>query len=180
MAFLLLLGDLIYRQTTVENYQTRGDRTFVVNGLQAFQQLPGLAQSGGRRRGQPGKPFRMVFPPCGNVQHHGGEVCVQDFGSPVGGHPGLRSHAPEPVAGPGSDASGASGALVGHIPADADGVKVAQAAAGIVNRPAAQPCIHDDPDAFDGKGRLCDRGGQDDPPLSWTAGREGLLLFRVG
>ena len=30
MAFLLLLGDLIYRQTSVENYQTRGDRTFVV------------------------------------------------------------------------------------------------------------------------------------------------------
>jgi len=30
MAFLLLLGDLIYRQTTVENYQTRGDRIFVV------------------------------------------------------------------------------------------------------------------------------------------------------
>ena len=30
MAFLLLLGDLIYRQTTVENYQTRGDRTFVM------------------------------------------------------------------------------------------------------------------------------------------------------
>ena len=30
MAFLLLLGDLIYRQTTVENYQTRGDRTFVL------------------------------------------------------------------------------------------------------------------------------------------------------
>ena len=30
MAFLLLLGDLIFRQTTVENYQTRGDRTFVV------------------------------------------------------------------------------------------------------------------------------------------------------
>ena len=30
MAFLLLLGDLIYRQTTVENYQTRGERTFVV------------------------------------------------------------------------------------------------------------------------------------------------------
>ena len=30
MAFLLLLSDLIYRQTTVENYQTRGDRTFVV------------------------------------------------------------------------------------------------------------------------------------------------------
>ena len=32
MAFLLLLGDLIYRQTSVENYQTRGDRTFVVGG----------------------------------------------------------------------------------------------------------------------------------------------------
>ena len=30
MAFLLLLGDLIYRQTTVESYQTRGNRTFVV------------------------------------------------------------------------------------------------------------------------------------------------------
>ena len=30
MAFLLLLGDLIYRQTTVESYQTRADRTFVV------------------------------------------------------------------------------------------------------------------------------------------------------
>ena len=30
MTFLLLLGDLIYRQTTVENYQTRADRTFVV------------------------------------------------------------------------------------------------------------------------------------------------------
>ena len=30
MGFLLLLGDLIYRQTTVENYQTRADRTFVV------------------------------------------------------------------------------------------------------------------------------------------------------
>ena len=30
MAFLLLLGDLIYRQTTVENYQTRGERIFVV------------------------------------------------------------------------------------------------------------------------------------------------------
>jgi len=30
IAFLLLLGDLIYRQTTVENYQTRGERTFVV------------------------------------------------------------------------------------------------------------------------------------------------------
>ena len=30
MAFLLLLGDLIYRQTTVENYQTRAERTFVV------------------------------------------------------------------------------------------------------------------------------------------------------
>ena len=30
MAFLLLLGDLIYRQTTVENYQTRGNRTFVM------------------------------------------------------------------------------------------------------------------------------------------------------
>ncbi|MBR1414911.1 MAG: ABC transporter permease [Prevotella sp.] len=30
VAFLLLLGDLIYRQTTVENYQTRADRTFVV------------------------------------------------------------------------------------------------------------------------------------------------------
>ena len=30
MAFLLLLGDLIYRQTTVENYQTRGERTFVM------------------------------------------------------------------------------------------------------------------------------------------------------
>ncbi len=30
MAFLLLLGDLIYRQTTVENYQTRADRTFIV------------------------------------------------------------------------------------------------------------------------------------------------------
>ena len=30
MAFLLLLGDLIYRQMTVENYQTRADRTFVV------------------------------------------------------------------------------------------------------------------------------------------------------
>ena len=30
MAFLLLLGDLIYRQTSVENYQTRADRTFVV------------------------------------------------------------------------------------------------------------------------------------------------------
>ena len=30
MAFLLLLGDLIYRQTSVENYQTRGDRTFVI------------------------------------------------------------------------------------------------------------------------------------------------------
>ena len=30
MAFLLLLGDLIYRQTTVENYQTRADRTFVL------------------------------------------------------------------------------------------------------------------------------------------------------
>ena len=30
MAFLLLLGDLIYRQTSVENYQTRGNRTFVL------------------------------------------------------------------------------------------------------------------------------------------------------
>ena len=30
MAFLLLLGDLIYRQTSVENYQTRRDRTFVI------------------------------------------------------------------------------------------------------------------------------------------------------
>ena len=30
MAFLLLLGDLIYRQTSVENYQTRGERTFVM------------------------------------------------------------------------------------------------------------------------------------------------------
>lgn len=30
MAFLLLLGDLIYRQTSVENYQTRGDRTFAI------------------------------------------------------------------------------------------------------------------------------------------------------
>ena len=30
MTFLLLLGDLIYRQTTVENYQTRGDRIYVV------------------------------------------------------------------------------------------------------------------------------------------------------
>ena len=30
MVFLLLLGDLIYRQTPVESYQTRGDRTFVV------------------------------------------------------------------------------------------------------------------------------------------------------
>ena len=30
MAFLLLLGDLIYRQTTVENYKTRADRTFVL------------------------------------------------------------------------------------------------------------------------------------------------------
>ena len=30
MAFLLLLGDLIYRQTSVEDYQTRGDRTFVI------------------------------------------------------------------------------------------------------------------------------------------------------
>ena len=30
MVFLLLLGDLIYRQTTVENYQTRADRTFVL------------------------------------------------------------------------------------------------------------------------------------------------------
>lgn len=30
MAFLLLLGDLIYRQTSVENYQTRADRIFVV------------------------------------------------------------------------------------------------------------------------------------------------------
>ena len=30
MAFLLLLGDLIYRQTTVENYQTRGERTFAI------------------------------------------------------------------------------------------------------------------------------------------------------
>ena len=30
MVFLLLLGDLIYRQTSVESYQTRGDRTFVV------------------------------------------------------------------------------------------------------------------------------------------------------
>ena len=34
MAFLLLLGDLIYRQTTVESYQTRGDRTFVVGNEQ--------------------------------------------------------------------------------------------------------------------------------------------------
>ena len=30
MAFLLLLGDLIYRQTSVENYQTRADRTFAL------------------------------------------------------------------------------------------------------------------------------------------------------
>ena len=30
MAFLLLLGDLIYRQTSVENYQSRGDRTFAL------------------------------------------------------------------------------------------------------------------------------------------------------
>ena len=30
MAFLLLLGDLIYRQTTVENYQTRADRTYAL------------------------------------------------------------------------------------------------------------------------------------------------------
>lgn len=30
MAFLLLLGDLIYRQTSVENFQTRGDRTFAI------------------------------------------------------------------------------------------------------------------------------------------------------
>lgn len=34
MAFLLLLGDLIYRQTSVENYQTRGDRTFVMGNEQ--------------------------------------------------------------------------------------------------------------------------------------------------
>jgi len=34
MAFLLLLGDLIYRQTSVEKYQTRGDRTFVVGNEQ--------------------------------------------------------------------------------------------------------------------------------------------------
>ena len=34
MAFLLLLGDLIYRQTSVEDYQTRGDRTFVVGNEQ--------------------------------------------------------------------------------------------------------------------------------------------------
>ncbi len=34
MAFLLLLGDLIYRQASVENYQTRGDRTFVVGNEQ--------------------------------------------------------------------------------------------------------------------------------------------------
>ena len=30
MAFLLLLGDLIYRQTTVESYQTRADRTYAL------------------------------------------------------------------------------------------------------------------------------------------------------
>ena len=30
MAFLLLLGDLIYRQTSVENYQTRADRTYAL------------------------------------------------------------------------------------------------------------------------------------------------------
>ncbi|MBR0388702.1 MAG: ABC transporter permease, partial [Prevotella sp.] len=30
MAFLLLLGDLIYRQTSVENYQSRGERIFAL------------------------------------------------------------------------------------------------------------------------------------------------------
>ena len=37
MAFLLLLGDLIYRQTTVESFQTRGERTFVL-GNEMFQE----------------------------------------------------------------------------------------------------------------------------------------------
>ena len=30
MAFLLLLGDLIYRQTSVENFQSRGERIFAL------------------------------------------------------------------------------------------------------------------------------------------------------
>ncbi len=34
MAFLLLLGDLIYRQTSVEDYQTRGDCTYVLGNEQ--------------------------------------------------------------------------------------------------------------------------------------------------
>ncbi|MCQ2226836.1 MAG: ABC transporter permease [Bacteroidales bacterium] len=36
LAFLLLLGDLVYRQSTVESFQTRGDRTYIV-GNEHFQ-----------------------------------------------------------------------------------------------------------------------------------------------
>ena len=149
-------------------------------GAQHLQQPARRGKRRGGRRGQPRQFFRRSGAPGRDIQQDGGKVGFQDFRCPVFRHPRLGCSGPEPVADSRRDTAGASGALGGHIPADAHGLQAAQAVASVVFQFAAQAAVHHGPHSFDGQRSLGDRGGEHDFALARRAGRDGFLLLFLG
>ncbi len=140
----------------------RGDAAGAVDRAELGEQRLGLCQRRCRRRVEEGERGGIGDAPMGEVEHEAGQIGGDDL-RPVGGieRSGLRL-VPQAVADAGLRAPGTPAPLVGGSARHPHRVEPGQAHVGLVARDARQPGIDHHPHAFDGEGRLGDRGREHD------------------
>ena len=153
---------------------------FRVDGAKRQQEFPRMHKGRARRRREPREAFHVFLAPDGAVQHQRRQIGLQDFRRADGGHAGLGTGAPEPIAYARRNASGTPRPLGGHIQGDSHRFQVRKAAPRVEDHLPAKAAVHHYAHAFNGEGGLGDGCGKDHLPLSGAAGGNGPRLLVVG
>ena len=134
-------------------------------------------QVGCWRRCEPGHRGDVRLAESSYGQRHGSQVGIFDFGVPLQLHAVVGGRGPQAVAHPWGHAPGASGALQGHVVADAHRLQMAQTVGGVEHELAAVAAVHHDAHALDGQRGLGNGRGQHHLALSPTRRCYGHLLL---
>ena len=168
------------RRQARERPTVGGDALRIVQCSEPRQQVSRTVEHGRGRGIQPGQRRRLISAPLREVERERREVGLDDLGRRLRREAALRALAPQAVAGPLGDASGAARALVGSGARDAPGLEAAHAGHRIEGRAAHQSRIDDRAHAGQRETGLGDVGGEDHTAAPSRIGLQGTRLFGRG
>ena len=147
-----------------------------INGTKRKQQLTGSDDATNGRRGEPRQSRNIRLTKSSNIQQHWCQIGIRYLRLPLFRHAMLRSLRPQAIAHTRSQTSGTPHALCGHIHADGNCFKMAEAGTLVEDKRLTQSAVDDHPHPFYRERGLGNRRGQHNLPFSFRHRHDGTTL----